>query len=67
MGRVWLVTGAGSGLGRKVARAALAAGNTVVLSDRRTAGAEEVVSACPDRSGTLELDVTDQVRSGEAG
>ncbi|MFY1671590.1 SDR family NAD(P)-dependent oxidoreductase [Plantactinospora sp. WMMB334] len=63
---IWLVTGAGSGLGREIARAALAAGDTVVLSDRRTAGADEVVSAYPERSRTLELDVTDQARVSEA-
>ncbi|MEV6692612.1 SDR family NAD(P)-dependent oxidoreductase [Micromonospora sp. NPDC051196] len=66
MARIWLVTGAGSGLGREIARAALAVGDTVVLSDRRTAGAEEVVDAYPDRSRTLELDVTDQARVAEA-
>lgn len=59
MERIWLVTGAGSGLGREISRAALAAGDSVVLTDRRTAGAEEVVAAYPDRARTMELDVTD--------
>ncbi|MGI5149679.1 SDR family NAD(P)-dependent oxidoreductase [Plantactinospora sp. CA-294935] len=66
MARIWLVTGAGSGLGREISRAALAAGDTVVLSDRRTAGAEEVVTAYPDRARTLELDVTDPARVNAA-
>ncbi|MGX7670553.1 SDR family NAD(P)-dependent oxidoreductase [Plantactinospora sp. DSM 117369] len=62
MERVWLVTGAGSGLGREISRAALAAGDTVVLTDRRTAGAGEVVAAYPDRARAVELDVTDPAR-----
>ncbi|MEO3927637.1 SDR family NAD(P)-dependent oxidoreductase [Micromonosporaceae bacterium B7E4] len=66
MARIWLVTGAGSGLGREISRAALAAGDTVVLSDRRTAGAEDVVTAYPDRARTLELDVTDPARVNAA-
>ncbi|MEV4516565.1 SDR family NAD(P)-dependent oxidoreductase [Dactylosporangium sp. NPDC049525] len=66
MARIWLVTGASSGLGREISRAALATGDTVVLSDRRTAGAEEVVTAYPDRARTLELDVTDPARVNAA-
>jgi NAD(P)-dependent dehydrogenase (short-subunit alcohol dehydrogenase family) len=66
MDRIWLVTGAGSGLGREMSRAALAAGDTVVLTDRRTAGAEEVVTAYPERARTLELDVTDPARVNAA-
>jgi NAD(P)-dependent dehydrogenase (short-subunit alcohol dehydrogenase family) len=62
MGRIWLVTGAGSGLGREVARAALDTGDTVVLTDRRVQGAEEVVAAYPDRALAVELDVTDPAR-----
>ncbi|MEU7825978.1 oxidoreductase [Catellatospora sp. NPDC049111] len=64
MGRIWLITGAGSGLGREIARAALGAGDTVVLTDRRTDGAEEVVAAYPDRAQALSLDVTDPARVG---
>lgn len=62
MGRIWFVTGAGSGLGREIARAALAEGDAVVLADRRTAGAGELSAAYPDRTLTWELDVTDSAQ-----
>ena len=36
MAKVWLITGSGSGLGRDIAKAALAAGDCVVAGARRT-------------------------------
>ena len=36
MGKVWLITGSGNGLGRNIAEAALAAGDRVVAGARRT-------------------------------
>jgi NAD(P)-dependent dehydrogenase (short-subunit alcohol dehydrogenase family) len=36
MSKVWLITGAGRGLGVDVAKAALAAGNKVVATGRNT-------------------------------
>ncbi|MEE1938260.1 oxidoreductase [Streptomyces sp. TRM 70361] len=62
MGRIWFVTGAASGLGREIARAALGEGDTAVLADRRTQGAQEVVAAFPDRALARELDVTDSAQ-----
>ncbi|MFE7156957.1 oxidoreductase [Streptomyces sp. NPDC057636] len=62
MGRIWFVTGAASGLGREIARAALGEGDTVVLADRRTQGAQELVSAYPNRTLSQELDVTDSAQ-----
>jgi NAD(P)-dependent dehydrogenase (short-subunit alcohol dehydrogenase family) len=53
--RVWLVTGASSGLGRAVAEAALRAGDTVVATARRP-------DALPAASHALALDVTDTAR-----
>jgi NAD(P)-dependent dehydrogenase (short-subunit alcohol dehydrogenase family) len=35
MAKIWLVTGSGNGLGRDVAEAALAAGDSVVAGARR--------------------------------
>jgi NAD(P)-dependent dehydrogenase (short-subunit alcohol dehydrogenase family) len=35
MSRVWLITGSGNGLGRDIAEAALAAGDSVVAGARR--------------------------------
>ncbi|AWW41356.1 oxidoreductase [Streptomyces cadmiisoli] len=62
MGRIWLVTGAASGLGREIARVALDAGDTVVLADRRTEGAGELASAHPGRAQAVGMDVTDPER-----
>src|ERR1700689_1339170 len=36
MSKVWLITGSGNGLGRDIAEAALAAGDSVVAGARRT-------------------------------
>jgi len=46
-GRNGLVTGAGSGLGREVARGLAAEGARLVLFDRDAAGLEETAAACP--------------------
>jgi len=61
-GRVWLVTGAASGFGRSIAEAALAAGDTVVLTARRPETLEDLRAAHPDRVAVLALDVTDHAR-----
>ncbi len=50
--RIWLITGASSGLGHALARAALAVGDTVVGAARRT-------NRLPAGAEPLELDVTD--------
>ncbi len=46
-GRIGLVTGAGSGLGRDVAAALSAEGARLVLFDRDAAGLAETAAACP--------------------
>ncbi|MDG4826290.1 oxidoreductase [Asanoa sp. WMMD1127] len=53
---VWLITGAGNGLGRAMAEAAAEAGNVVVATSRRVDG---LTYAYPDRIEALPLDVTD--------
>ncbi|MBK3630381.1 SDR family NAD(P)-dependent oxidoreductase [Streptomyces sp. MBT49] len=60
--RVWLVTGASSGFGRAVAEAAVAAGDTVIGTARRTGGLDDLVAAHPDRVEAIALDVTDGER-----
>jgi NAD(P)-dependent dehydrogenase (short-subunit alcohol dehydrogenase family) len=61
-GRVWLITGASSGLGRAVAEAALAAGDTVVAAVRAPASADSLAAAHPGRVAAVQLDVADTAR-----
>ncbi|WP_405573126.1 oxidoreductase [Streptomyces phaeochromogenes] len=60
--KVWLVTGASSGFGRAIADAAVAAGDTVIGTARRTEALDELVAAYPDRVEAISLDVTDGER-----
>jgi NAD(P)-dependent dehydrogenase (short-subunit alcohol dehydrogenase family) len=62
---VWLVTGAGRGMGVDIAKAALAAGHAVVASGRNT---EAVAAAIGDADGLLvvELDITSPVSTETA-
>ncbi|WUH91207.1 oxidoreductase [Streptomyces sp. NBC_00433] len=59
MNKVWLVTGANSGLGRAITEAAVAAGDVVVGAVRRVAALDDLVAAHPDQVEALALDVTD--------
>ncbi|MET7650374.1 MULTISPECIES: oxidoreductase [unclassified Streptomyces] len=60
--KVWLVTGASSGFGRAIAEAAVAAGDTVIGTARRTEALNDLVAAHPDRVEAIGLDVTDGER-----
>ncbi|MFI1172559.1 oxidoreductase [Streptomyces melanogenes] len=57
--KVWLVTGASSGFGRAITEAAVAAGDTVIGTARRTQALDDLVAAHPDRVEAISLDVTD--------
>ncbi|MEQ1587646.1 MAG: SDR family oxidoreductase [Cyclobacteriaceae bacterium] len=62
--KVWLITGAGSGIGLEIAKAALAAGNRVVATGR---DASKVTKAISDATGNLlvvKMDVTDPKEIG---
>ncbi len=59
MGKVWLVTGASRGLGREIARAALAAGETVVATARSADAARDACGGDHERLHALALDITD--------
>lgn len=59
MSRVWLITGASSGLGHALAEAALAAGDSVIGVARRAGALSELASANPGRVSSVSLDVTD--------
>lgn len=60
--KIWLVTGASSGFGRAITRAAIEAGDTVIAVARRTAALDDLVAAHPDQVEALALDVTDTER-----
>lgn len=57
--RVWLITGGSSGFGRALAEAALARGERVVTTARRTQVLEGLVRQAPERAHAVALDVTD--------
>ncbi|WP_380283039.1 SDR family NAD(P)-dependent oxidoreductase [Kitasatospora purpeofusca] len=59
MNKVWLVTGASSGFGRAITRAAVAAGDVVVGAARRPEALDDLTAAHPDQVEALRLDVTD--------
>jgi NAD(P)-dependent dehydrogenase (short-subunit alcohol dehydrogenase family) len=60
--RTWLITGASSGFGLAIARAALACGDQVVASARHPEPLDALASEAPDRVAVIRLDVT---RPGE--
>ena len=59
MSRVWLITGGNSGFGRAITKAAVAAGDVVVATARRTSTLDDLAGAYPDQVEVLPLDVTD--------
>jgi NAD(P)-dependent dehydrogenase (short-subunit alcohol dehydrogenase family) len=60
MSKVWLITGAGNGLGRAIAEAALAAGGSVVATARRPEELDGLLGRYPDRLLPFRLDVRDE-------
>ena len=55
----WLITGCSTGFGREIARAALQAGNSVVVTARQADAVQDVVDEFGDRAVAVGLDVTD--------
>lgn len=62
MSRTWLITGSSRGLGRELARAALAAGDNVVATARRP----DAIDLAGDRLLRVALDVTDPAAARDA-
>lgn len=56
----WFITGVSTGLGRALAKAALAQGDTVVGTVRSQETAQAFEALCPGRAHALRLDVTDE-------
>jgi NAD(P)-dependent dehydrogenase (short-subunit alcohol dehydrogenase family) len=66
MAKVWLITGSGNGLGRDVAEAALAAGNSVVAGARRLEELSSLVEQYGERITPVQLDVRDEAAAKAA-
>jgi NAD(P)-dependent dehydrogenase (short-subunit alcohol dehydrogenase family) len=65
MGR-WLVTGCSTGIGREIARAALEAGHSVVVTARRAETIADFAEDYGDRAAIVALDVTDKTQIATA-
>jgi NAD(P)-dependent dehydrogenase (short-subunit alcohol dehydrogenase family) len=62
----WLVTGCSTGIGREIARAALSAGHSVVVTARRVEAVEDLVEEFGDLARAAALDVTDKAQIATA-
>ncbi len=56
----WFITGCSTGIGREIARAALEAGHSVVVTARRVESIADFADEFGDRVVTVALDVTDK-------
>jgi NAD(P)-dependent dehydrogenase (short-subunit alcohol dehydrogenase family) len=66
MAKVWLITGSGNGLGRDIAEAALAAGESVVAGARRTEELAPLVAQYGERVKPVTLEVRDEAAAKTA-
>lgn len=66
MSKVWLITGAGRGLGREFAVAALARGDRVAATARDLAQLDDLAEAHGDALLPLRMDVTDKAAVAQA-
>ena len=58
----WLITGCSTGIGREIARAALEAGNQVVVTARRVDAVQDIVDEFAASARAVALDVTDRAQ-----
>src|ERR1700681_3521065 len=66
MSKVWLITGSGNGLGRDIAEAALATGDSVVAGARRTEELAPLVAQYGGRVKPVTLEVRDEAAAKRA-
>jgi NAD(P)-dependent dehydrogenase (short-subunit alcohol dehydrogenase family) len=66
MAKVWLITGSGNGLGRDIAEAALAGGDSVVAGARRTEELAPLVEQYSGRVKPVTLEVRDEQAANAA-
>lgn len=62
----WLITGCSTGLGRSLAEAVLARGDSAAVTARDVSAVEDLAAAHPGSALPLALDVTDPVQVAEA-
>src|ERR1700692_3898159 len=67
MAKVWLITGSGNGLGRDIAEAALAVGDSVVAGARRTEELAPLEAQYGGRVKPVTLEVRDEAAAKAAG
>lgn len=63
MSKTWFITGSARGIGAEIAKAALAAGDTVVATGRNLEQLQKVYAAYGDRVLPLVLDVGDEMKA----
>ena len=63
MSKIWFITGAARGIGAAIGKAALAAGDSVIVTGRRREAVEQTFGADNDRVLSLALDVTREDRA----
>jgi NAD(P)-dependent dehydrogenase (short-subunit alcohol dehydrogenase family) len=66
MAKVWLITGSGNGLGRDIAEAALAAGDSVIAGARRTEELAPLAAQYGERVKPVTLEVRDEAAAQAA-
>src|SRR6202046_2552861 len=66
MGKVWLITGSGNGLGRDIVEAALDAGDSVVAGARRREELAPLVAQYAERAKPVKLEVRDEAAAKAA-
>jgi NAD(P)-dependent dehydrogenase (short-subunit alcohol dehydrogenase family) len=66
MAKVWLISGAGNGLGRDIAEAALAAGDSVVAGARKPAQLDDLVQQYGERLKPVSLEVRNEEQAKAA-
>jgi len=64
-GKVWLITGAGSGIGLQIAKAALVAGNKVVATGRDADKVSKAINDTSDNLLVIKVDVTNPTEINE--
>jgi NAD(P)-dependent dehydrogenase (short-subunit alcohol dehydrogenase family) len=62
--KVWLITGAGSGIGLEIAKAALAAGNKVIATGRDANKVTKAINDSTDNLLVIKMDVTNPKEIG---